>query len=303
MHFSLILCAVAIAGGVRLLFLYRSSSAWASADWSRRWQHALGLFLFPPLLLLMTAIAVLDMGKAGQMLGFPVGEIGFAWALVFLGLAVGCLVWRGGQAWGSLQKIRQSPVVDLQNITQQDTVGYLLDMDLPFAAQVGLWQSKLVVSRGLWLHLLPEQVAAVLAHEQAHAHYRDTFWFFWLGWLRQLTVWLPHTEALWQELLLLREIRADRWAAQQTDALLIAESLLQMAQLPYVNLENACAAMGSSPVLTRLEERIEALLLPEAEAAQWVPVEVSGVSSTVAALPWFWLLVALMPLLTVVLHH
>jgi Zn-dependent protease with chaperone function len=50
-----------------------------------------------------------------------------------------------------------------------------------------------------------------LAHEQAHAHYRDTFWFFWLN---VLTSWLPHTEALWQEILFLREIRADEKAKE-----------------------------------------------------------------------------------------
>jgi len=27
---------------------------------------------------------------------------------------------------------------------------------------------------------------AVIAHEQAHFYYRDTFWFFWLGWVTAL---------------------------------------------------------------------------------------------------------------------
>ena len=73
---------------------------------------------------------------------------------------------------------------------------------------------------------------AVLAHEQAHVYYRDTFWFFWLGWIRSFTIWLPNTEAVWQELLLLRELRADRQATEQVDFLLLAESLLIVAQNP-----------------------------------------------------------------------
>ena len=58
------------------------------------------------------------------------------------------------------------------------------------------------------------------------------FGFFWWGWLRRLTEWLPHSKELWQELLLLRELRADQWAAQQVDPLVLAESLLLMVN-PY----------------------------------------------------------------------
>lgn len=224
------------------------------------------------------------------MLGIPVGEIGFSCALVFLSLAIGCLLWRAIQAGWSAQRIRQYPVIKLQN-----TTGYLLDTSMPFAAQVGFWQSDLVISRGFLTHLSAEQVEAVLTHERAHAYYRDTFWFFWLGWLRQLTIWLPNTEHLWQELLLLREMRADRWAASQVDALLIAESLLKMTQLPLMDLENSCAAISASASLTRLEERIEALLSVEPLER----LELERLSPTQS----LWWLLALMPLLTVVLHR
>ncbi len=304
MHLCLMFCAIGVACCVRLVGQRSSSSVWLS-----RWQQTLGLFLFSPLLLVVTAIAVLQMGKAGRMLGLPVGEIGFSWALSFLGVAMGVLLWRFGQAWRSMQKIWQYPTVNLpnnlpnialQDPTPQNRMGYLLDTDLPFAAQVGFWRSNLVVSRGLLAHLSAQHVTAVLTHEHAHAHYRDTFWFFWLGWLRQITAWLPNTERLWQELLLLREMRADRWAAHQIDALLIAEALLQMTQQPLMELENSCAAIGSSLSHTRLEERIEALLA----VAQ--PADSGSEESANDALirvPWFWLLFTLMPLSTVVLHH
>jgi Zn-dependent protease with chaperone function len=315
MHLSLILCAVGIACSVRL-FLPTAARSRSEVAWANQWQHTLGLFLFSPLLLLVMAVAVLQMGKAGRMLGLPVGEIGFSCALSFLGLAVGCLCWQWGQAWHSIQKLRQQPTVDVQNMqntlqntaqdtaqdTAQTTTGYVLETDLPFAAQVGFWRSQLVISRGLLMHLSAEHVAAVLTHEQAHAYYRDTFWFFWLGWLRQLTAWLPNTERLWQELLLLREMRADRWAAEQVDALLIAEALLQMSQFPCLNLENSCAAMGSDISLTRLEERIEALLAAEGEPRS-AGLNGSNAATPVQSLPWLWLLFTLMPLSTVALHH
>ena len=162
------------------------------------------------------------------------------------------------------------------------------EVAIPFAAQIGFWQPQLVITQGLLDQLSTAQIEAVLTHEQAHLHYRDTFWFFWLGWLRQLTAWLPNTERLWQELLLLREMRADRWAANRVDPLLLAESLLQMAQAPLLDLENACAANAS-----RLEERIEALL-SEADTAQ---------PADTARLPWLWVLLAFMPLLTTLAHH
>uniref|UniRef100_A0ACD5H1Y5 M48 family metalloprotease n=1 Tax=Desertifilum tharense IPPAS B-1220 TaxID=1781255 RepID=A0ACD5H1Y5_9CYAN len=37
------------------------------------------------------------------------------------------------------------------------------------------------MAQGLLDRLTPEQLNAVLTHERAHSHYRDTFWFFWLG--------------------------------------------------------------------------------------------------------------------------
>lgn len=284
MHLSLILVAIGIACCVRLL-AFRLNAAW-----SARWQHTLGLFLFPPLLLLITAIAVLGMGNQGSMLGVPVGQIGYAFALALLGIGLGLLLKYTVQAWRSCNAIRQHPTIEIQH-----TSGYLLETPIPFAAQIGFWQSELVISQGLLNQLSPEQIQAVLAHEQAHTYYRDPFWFFWLGWMRQWMAWLPGTERLWQELLLLRELRADRWAAEQVDALLIAEALLHMAQvaplgLESVDLENACAAVSANATLTRLEERIDALLAEETQPESQL-------------LLWLWVIPALIPFLTVVLHH
>lgn len=278
-HLDLILLAIGVA------VIVRSVAMRSGTTWSDRWQRTLGLFLFSPLLLFFTAIAVLQMGQHGQMLGLPVGEIGYACALIFLGHAGGCLIWQGWTGWRSLHKIQQYPQIEIQQ-----RQAHLLDTAIPFAAQVGFWRSKLVVSQGLLTQLAPDQIEAVLAHEQAHTHYRDTFWFFGLNWLRQVTAWLPKTEHLWQELLLLREMRADHWAAQQIDTLLIAETLLQIAQAPLMQVEHACAAVSAGPELCRLEERIESLLTE--------PVDTEAQS-----FPWGWVLVALIPCLSIALHH
>lgn len=260
MHLSLILLAIGLVCCTRILWcngLPSLSSSFSVPTRLNPWQPALFAFLLPPLLLFTTAIAVLWMGTQGQMLGVSVGWIGYSLALGFLGYAGATLLWAAIQAWRSLRQLQRHPQRSLHGLT-----GRILDHSTPFAAQVGFWQSQLVVSQGLLDILTPEQLAAVLTHEQAHAHHRDTFWFFWLGWLRQVTTWLPQTGMLWQKLLLLRELRADRWAAQRVDPLLLAESLLLVVQAPLLDShsQEICAAFGADPALSRLEERIDALL-------------------------------------------
>ncbi|MBD3880461.1 M56 family metallopeptidase [Phormidium tenue FACHB-886] len=278
MHISLMLLATAIAGLSRCL--------WHPTDaaWSVRWRHTLSAFLLPPLLLMMTAIAVLCMGTEGEMLGLPVGWIGYLLAIGCLTMAAGVLLRLAWQAGRSLQQLQTYPVQPLSGVR-----AHILDTPRLFAAQVGFWQPKLVVSQGMLTHLTPAQLAAVLTHEQAHAHYRDTFWFFWLGWLRHLTTWLPNTHALWEDLLLLRELRADQWAAQHIDPLLLAESLLLAVQ-EGETAPDYCAALSATAPLTRLETRIEALLATSSPD----PVEEFSLAE---------LWVAIVPLLTLLVHR
>jgi Zn-dependent protease with chaperone function len=281
MHLSFILLAV-IA-----VFLIRKCSALGSTPqpWSNRWQRSLCLFLLPPLLLMMTALAVMLMGTDGYMLGLPVGWIGYSLALSFLGYMGARLLGLMLRGWRSIQTVKAYRPFNFQK-----TVGHILDTPTLFAAQVGFWNSKLIVSRGLLETFDDKQIAAVLTHEAAHHHYRDTFWFFWLGWLRQSMHWLPASEALWQELLLLRELRADRWAAQKVDALLLAETLLLVVKDPSITPEFNGAAFGTATPVDRLEERIEALLTGSESSD-------SGWGITV-----IWLFMPLLPLLTLLLH-
>ncbi|NJR68895.1 MAG: M56 family metallopeptidase [Synechococcales cyanobacterium CRU_2_2] len=203
------------------------------------------------------AIAVLKMGHHGLMLGQSVGWLGCHSVVGFGAIALGLLLLQAGQTWRTVAQIRQLPLQPVQG-----TASRQIQSMVPFAARVGFWQPDLVVSLALTQQLSPEELRAVLLHEQAHLQFRDTFWFFWLGWLRQCTRWLPQTEALWQELLLLREIRADRWAAQFADPLVIAEALLKMTQAAAVPLWSG-AAFTEVDTETRLEARIRALLSPQ----------------------------------------
>jgi Zn-dependent protease with chaperone function len=227
--------------------------------WQERWQSALLNFLLPPLLLLSTAVAIVLMGPHGHMVHRWDGWSTYSLALLVLAASLTVLTGLFLEGMRSLQVIRQYP-----EQTLQDQRGYCFSSPLPYIAQVGFWRPKLLFSQGLLATLDDDHLTAVLCHEQAHQHYHDTFWFFWLGGLRRLTIWLPQTEALWQELLALRELRADRWAAQQVDALLLAEALLLVVSEP-LQLDGALgAAFGGDGQPDRLIERIDALLSPTA---------------------------------------
>lgn len=258
----------------------------AAQTWSERWKQCLFLFLFSPLLLLTTAIAIICMGFHGAMLGVKSGWLGYSIALGFI-IFAGCLLLNlAYQGDRSLQQLKQYPQQNIFSHTAR-----ILELDFPYSAQIGFWHSELVISRGLLTTLDAEHLEAVLAHEQAHAYYRDTFWFFWLGWLRNLTIWLPNTELLWQELLLLRELRADRHAAEKVDYLLLAESLLTVAQAPIASSNIFRASFNDLQFSDRLSARID-FLLAESEsipATKWQS--------------WSWISLIFLPLLTIPLHY
>lgn len=260
MHVAMIVAVLILAVGLRWLYPpILNSLGRLQMSYQERWQRALILFLFPPLLIIATAIAVLCMGPKGQMLGFHGGWFSYVVALAFTIYAIvwGCtLVWQGITA---VRKISCYPRSEFATQLAQQTVRELDSPEI-FAAQVGFWHPQLAVSKGMLKTLDSTHLEAVLKHEQAHYHYRDTFWYFCLGYIRQVTRWLPNTDSLWQELLLLREMRADRWATQYVDRLVLAEALLWSVSSAIVpNSEIFCAAFSSPVPRSRLEVRIEAI--------------------------------------------
>jgi len=77
MHLILIL----VSGG--LAMSWRGVNVSSSGTWAQRWQRSLIKLIVPPLMLLISAIAVIWMGPQGQMLGQPTGWLGYglAWGL------------------------------------------------------------------------------------------------------------------------------------------------------------------------------------------------------------------------------
>jgi Zn-dependent protease with chaperone function len=254
MHLLMIGLALSLAIGLRVI------APWILAK-AKSWNKTLFLFVFPPLLVMTTIMAILLMGD-GQMLGLPSGQFSYGVAMA-LGLwGVICLGLQLRQVQRTLSNINRYPQQSLDGLTVR-----WLAIDFPYCAQVGFWRSQLMMTQGLLDLLSAEQLSAVLAHEKAHEKYRDTFWFIWLNCLRMMSMALPYTERLWQELLLLREMRADRLATQTTDPLLLAESLLLIAQAIHRLEPFEFGAVASVPFHeaqpNRLSDRIDALLLPK----------------------------------------
>ncbi len=279
MHLLMIFMSLIIA------WRLRASSHPSPGSWQIRWRRSLFLFLFPPLLLFMTATSVVCMGTQGKMGGMYTDSLSYILALIYLVFFALLCIYLSWQGWNLIQSARECPQL---NVADREV--RLLPTAALFAGQMGFWQPELVISQGLLQTLSPEHLESVLAHEQGHYHYRDTFWFFWLGWVRSATTWLPNTEPLWQELLVLRELRADSYALSYVDPLVLAESLLLVASNSTAPSEVCCAALGSSSGGDRLEQRITALLTP--------PEPISDPQ----ILSWHGFLFAFVPLITVLFH-
>lgn len=291
MHLHMIGIALTIAVTIRLLARENN----VDASWQTRWQKALITFVVPPLFLLATAVAILAMSNRSNP--FWEGWLSFVLALGFVLAAGGMWIWLLWLAIQSRRQIRKYPCQALANGANKFyPQGTLVETSAVFSAQMGLWSSELVVSRGLLNHLDAEHIEAVLAHESGHAHYRDTFWFFWLGGLKRLTGWLPRSEALWQELLLLREVRADRWAARKVDGLVLAESLLSVITAPLADTEAICVGFSCAAPRSRLAQRVDALLSNDFDSS-------TRPSYWFAALQWSVVALSLSPLTTIPFHH
>jgi Zn-dependent protease with chaperone function len=292
-HLLMLVSGLSLAIGLRLSWRRQ-----AQQSWETRWNAALIAFAVPPLLLLSTAIVLFWMGPICHMGGVAIE----GWAGVFphvlaggyLVLLCGCAGQLLIDAVRSARRLRQYATLSLA-IATPTTTARLIPAPLPFIAQIGLWRPQLVVSQGLLEQLDTAHLTAVLNHEAAHRHYHDTAWFAAWGVLRRSAGWLPQTDALWRELLLLRELRADRWAAQRVDPLLLAEALYTVVSAP--RSMALSVAFNETLVHDRLGERVDALLA--------VKLLASNERDRPMTLSWRGLAwgLAWLPLLTIVLHH
>ena len=254
MHIFLIGLSFALAWTIRLLWRFSSPEITAA--------KTLSFFLVPPLTIFFTLLSVIEMGTRGEMFGFSASIFSYFIALSLLILVLYVFLRLFFQMRKALKRVREFPHQIIATIPVR-----VIEIDFPYSAQIGFWSPELVMTRGLINLLTPEELEAVLAHEQAHRDYRDTFWFLGLDAIRFLTFWLPNTESLWQGLLLGREIRADHQASQTVSSFVLAESLLKVAQAVSsntyeINYSESFSVlfhpnMGRSHLIARIEFMLE----------------------------------------------
>lgn len=295
MHSSLILLTILLA--VVWRWQWRGDQGRSPhLTWQVRWETALGHFCLPPLMIVLVAGAVISMGHHGTMMGWSVSPVGCWVSLGVLFCFCGVLIYSLGRALVVHWRLRQYTTITLPH----GEVARCVPTDVPMAAQVGLWRSSLIVSQGWLDQLTPSEQQAVLAHEQAHADFHDPLWFLGLDLLRRFAFWLPNTTALWEDLLLLREIRADQQAASSSDPLVLAELLVKLARQMTLTMHppgleaglDTGVGFNESLSLSRLEQRVSALLEPDPTFA----------SHRLRLRRLAWLLAAALPLATTWLH-
>jgi Zn-dependent protease with chaperone function len=280
MHLLMILDAVLFA------FLLRLIPVPIPNNFNQRWSHNLLLFILPPLFLLMTALAILFMGFHGEMLGLNIIYLGNFLAIIFLIYTIINTVRLIFQSRNTRKK--------LNNYSEQIILGRkakILNIDFPYCAQIGVLKPELVISEGLLKILDNEHLEAVLLHEKAHNYYQDSLCFFCLNWLKDLSFWLPKTELLWQDLLLLREIRADQKAATEINPLIIAESLLTVAKNSVSIPFNFATSFSIPTPVNRLNMRIDALFVE------------NFADTNNNCYYWICLLIIFLPWVTILLHN
>ncbi|WP_008309893.1 Zn-dependent protease with chaperone function [Leptolyngbya sp. PCC 6406] len=287
MHSGLLLLTLLIA------LVWRWQWRSPTGSWQGRWQSALSTFCLPPLMVILAAGVVLMMGHHGTMMGWSVSPMGCWLSGGILGSLGAIVCYSLGQALATELWLRQHSIVALPH----GGLARCIDIDLPVVAVVGLYPTTLVVSRGWLTQFTPTEQQAMLAHEQAHIHYGDPMWFMGLSILRQFSGWLPQTQALWEELLLLREMRADHRAAASSDPLLLAELLVSLcrqivlATQKGIPLLEPYLAFDESLTPSRLEQRVNALLDPNFKAEVGTPQsgELLGILLTALPLatPWW----------------
>ncbi|MGY6530836.1 MAG: M56 family metallopeptidase [Cyanobacterium sp.] len=291
MHFLVILFAIICAYIIR----YMSQISYFKKQ--KNWNYSLFFFIAPVLLVLMSSIAIVAMGYEGQMWGFQATIISYIGAWFCLGFAIINLVVYAIEIKLISQKI--------DKFTQEEILGQqakILKTSFPYAGLMGFSRQKkglfplvnksyLVLSRGLINLLSQEHLEAVIAHENAHQLHNDPLIFFCLSYCKRITFWLPNNDILWQDLVLLRELRADNTASKSVDFLLLAESLLIVTQAAMKEKSPLDHDVVCPFINFRLHERIEALINDD---------------DSLTSFRWYqlsWMLLVFIPFLVIPFHH
>jgi Zn-dependent protease with chaperone function len=247
------LVAAAAVAAVALILAWPVSDALARAAWTRRSPRAA--------IALWQAVGLVGgMSAVGSLLLLGFAPLPGDWTTVNLGalvLAALLFSWLIGVLATSAVRIerdlrRQRAAVDLLAHPQADGVR-VLDHPDPLAYCLPGPHPRIVITRGVIAALAPEELAAVLAHERAHADGRHELVLQpFVAWQSALPFLAPARRAT-AAVAELVEMLADDKAAAATSRLAVARALARVgAQRPPGVRATAQPEGADTSVLTRV---------------------------------------------------
>jgi Zn-dependent protease with chaperone function len=147
---------------------------------------------------------------------------------------------------------------------------YVVASEFPLIGVVGLVRPKLVVAQSVLDACTPEELDAILAHEQAHIERRDNLWRALLMAAPDLLSWLPISRRLQSAWHAATEEAADDCAGRlgQFGRPLLAQALVKVAGLAVSRLEPRDLPATALYRGDDIERRVRRLLAPEGAAAR-----------------------------------
>lgn len=135
----------------------------------------------------------------------------------------------------------------------------------PIVSVVGLFRPRLIVARSVLAACTPDEMRAILAHEQGHIDRRDNLRRALLSALPDVLSWLPVSRRLLAEWHAATEEVADDRAARlgETGRPLLAQALLKVARLAPPALEPRELPASALYRGEGVEHRVRRLLAPE----------------------------------------
>ena len=273
-----LLCLMALAGACALL---RNSL--------RRWHPALAanllliLLAFPFLLSLTTTALLFLPGTEAALVSAHCHDdcqahaplIGIPW-LAEIGLLLILLITLN-MARHLIGNLRAASRLRAQlALVEQSGDGYrLLDDPQPFVFTLGWWRNLIYITRGLLEECSAEELAIILAHEQAHVRRRDNVRLL-LARLFLLPLPRPLRKRLFADLHLLIESACDFDAARLHGSTEVAAALLHVQKLVPARRQIQTYSIASAFTGAEVAQRIHALLeAPSASRWQQVGLQLS----------------------------
>ncbi len=214
---------------------------------------------------------------------------GLVWAVALTGRLAGGLVTATVRTIRS--RVRQRRLVDLvARPYPKSRHARVLDHPAAMAYCLpGLLRPRVVLSAGT-LHLLDDQqVAAVLAHENAHTRARHDLVVLPFRALYSALPWVPWVARAHQAVTMLIEMLADDWACRRHHRRVLASALVEVA----TSMTAAAPAGALSATHGPLVARVRRLVDPEPPPPAWLPLSVYLTAFTLIALPTLLLVVPL----------